>query len=132
MGSSENHLPVVAWLNIAMGIFWAISIIFALGIILLALGVVGGISSLGSSVIVVFILLFVMIMFAGPGLVGGIMLLKGIKASKVLLLIASAINLFYFPVGTVLAIYTFWALLSDDAADYFKRPDRLKDLIAEK
>lgn len=45
-----------------------------------------------------------------PGLIGGIGVLKKRPWARILLLIVSVFDLFAFPIGTAIGIYTLWAL----------------------
>lgn len=57
-----------------------------------------------------------------PGLLAGIGLLKRKSWARILALVVGFFSLFSFPLGTALAIYTFWVLLQDDSDDYFIVP----------
>ncbi len=54
-----------------------------------------------------------------PGIIGGIGLLKHQSWARVLVLILGIINLFNFPIGSALGIYTIWALERDETIRLF-------------
>ena len=45
-----------------------------------------------------------------PGFIGGIWLLKRKAWARILVLVLGILNLFKIPLGTILGIYTLWAL----------------------
>lgn len=59
-------------------------------------------------------------LLAVPGIIGGIGLLKRAEWARILVLILGFLNLLNFPLGTALGIYTIWALMRDEATEYFR------------
>lgn len=59
-------------------------------------------------------------LLAVPGIIGGIGLLKRAEWARILILILGFLNLLNFPLGTALGIYTIWALMRDEATEYFR------------
>ncbi len=55
-----------------------------------------------------------------PGILGGIGLLKRAEWARILVLVLGFLNLINFPLGTLLGIYTIWALMRDEATEYFR------------
>ena len=55
-----------------------------------------------------------------PGIIGGIGLLTGKRWSRILLMIANALSILSFPLGTALGAYTFWVLTKDEAVSAFE------------
>ena len=53
------------------------------------------------------------------GIIGGIGLLKYKNWARILVLILSVFDLFNIPIGTAVAIYTFWVLVQDETARLF-------------
>jgi hypothetical protein len=51
---------------------------------------------------------------SAAGLIGGVGLYKRKAWARILLFIVSAFDLLNIPIGTAVAIYTFWVLLQDD------------------
>lgn len=110
----------VRYLGIATMIYHGLSLLILLVIVPLFIGgsiwavaeepeISGLIGGIGTFIIVVIVAL------ALPGLVGGYGLLRGKQWGKVLTIIANVLTLFSFPIGTALAVYTFWVLIREDA-----------------
>ncbi len=59
-------------------------------------------------------------LLAVPGIIGGIGLLKRAEWARILVLVLGFLNLVNFPLGTLLGIYTIWALMRDEATAYFR------------
>ena len=58
-----------------------------------------------------------------PGAVGGVWVLRRRPWARVLLLIAGAMVIMAFPIGTALAAYTYWVLLiRADSVALFQQP----------
>ncbi len=59
------------------------------------------------------------VLLALPGLAAGYGLLKQRPWSRILALLLAVFELFQFPLGTALCVYTFFVLLQDSADQYF-------------
>jgi len=120
----DIHVRVAAWLHIAMGAITAGAIgLFALffgafGMAAGAAGVAsmadhqaqaGGILAWIAGLGVVFFLF--LMAFPVLEIVGGVMLLSGKPAGRVITIVFSILGLLGFPVGTGIGIYSLWALL---------------------
>jgi hypothetical protein len=116
----DTHVRVAAWLHIVFGalaigslliigmtfgVFGAIAVSAAQDA--QATGVLAWIGSLGA----VFLLFFIAI-FAVE-IAGGVLLLQGNPAGRVITLIFSALSLLNIPIGTIAGAYSLWALLRD-------------------
>ena len=55
-----------------------------------------------------------------PGLIGGIGLIKRKNWARILILVLSILNLFNFPFGTALGIYSLWAMVQPEIISCFK------------
>jgi len=115
----DQHIKLVAILNIALGSILAfvgvIAFMFFAGV-----GIASGdpeaIPILGVVGMVGFVF---MLGFGLPGILGGIGLMKRREWARILVIAASCIGLFAFPIGTALSIYTFWVLFNDEAIKSF-------------
>jgi hypothetical protein len=58
-----------------------------------------------------------------PGIIGGIFLLKMQNWARILVLILGFLNLFNFPLGTALGIYTLWVLFKDETIALFHQAE---------
>ena len=111
---ARRHLRTLGWLYIVMG---GLSVLVALAVMLLM--VAGGLLSqdadaratlsVGGAVIAALV-----VFLSIPSFIAGFGLLRYRRWSKVVTLILAALNLFSFPVGTALGIYSFWVLMQDE------------------
>jgi hypothetical protein len=111
----QTHIKVVAWLYILLGllgIFAALLIfaaVFGGGLISgdrTAIAITGLVATLISSVVVVTSL---------PGLIAGLGLLRYKGWARILGLVLGVLNLPAFPLGTLLGLYTLYALLEPNS-----------------
>jgi hypothetical protein len=115
----DQHIKLIAILNITLGSILAF--IGLVGFMLLAgIGLLSGdldaIPILGFIGSIAFVF---MLGFGLPGILGGIGLLKRKEWARILVIAASCIGLFAFPIGTALSVYTFWVLFSEEAIRLF-------------
>jgi len=116
----DTHVRVAAWLHIVFGALAVCALLFmgmffgVFGAIAMgashdaqANGVLAWIGSLGA----VFLLFF--IGFAALEIAGGVLLLQGNPAGRIITLIFSALSLLNIPIGTAAGAYSMWALLRD-------------------
>jgi hypothetical protein len=59
------------------------------------------------------------VLLSAPGIIAGVGLLGFHSWARILALVLAVLNLPGFPIGTLLGIYTLYALLDDDAAHLF-------------
>jgi NADH:ubiquinone oxidoreductase subunit K len=71
------------------------------------------------------VLSVVLVVLAIPCLIGGIGLIKRKNWARILVLILSIINLLNFPIGTVIGIYSIWALLQPEVTAEFQKVKQL-------
>ena len=76
--------------------------------------VVGFLWGLGS------IIASMLILFAIPGIIGGIGLLKRKEWARILTLIVGFFDLLHIPFGTILGVYTIWALFNNETIKLFR------------
>jgi hypothetical protein len=58
--------------------------------------------------------------FSLLGLLGGIGLLNYRHWARTLVLVIAAINCLFFPIGTIVGVYSLWVLMQDDSIQLFK------------
>ena len=116
----DTHVRVAAWLHIVLGAI-AVCVLGVLGMIF---GVFGA-AAVGASThsadagilgwIAGFGLMLFLVILAFPVLeiVGGVMLLGGSPAGKIITIIFSVLGLLNIPIGTAVGIYSLWALLRE-------------------
>ena len=59
-----------------------------------------------------------------PGLVAGFGLFKRKEWARILALILSVLDLFNFPLGTAMGVYSIWALSNKEIVELFKNPGK--------
>ena len=116
----EKHINIVAALQIGLSIF---NLLIAL-LIFTVLKLVGGfvdepnantILSMVANVIgIVFIVLSL------PGIFAGIGLYKRKEWARILTLVLSILEVFNFPFGTAIGIYSIWALVQPESMNTFQ------------
>lgn len=116
----EQHVTILGWLYIAMN---ALMVGIALIVFMSVVG--GGLLSgdpdaIAVTTLVGFGISTFMLVLAVPGFLAGYGLLKHKSWARPLAFVLAALNLFSFPVGTAIAVYTFWVLMQDDVIAYFK------------
>lgn len=116
----RQHVPIVAWLQIAGSIL----LLLVGGFLLLLMPSIGAISgdreALGILLIVAVGVSCLVGLLALPGLIAGIGLLRRRNWGRILAIIVSFIDLLNFPIGTVIGIYSLWVLFQDAASLYFE------------
>ena len=116
----DTHVRVAAWLHIVLGAIAAC----VLGFLALFFGVFGaaavGASAHGSEAGVLgwiagfgFVLLLCVMAFPVLEIIGGVMLLGGSTAGRVITIVFSVLGLINIPIGTIVGIYSLWALLRE-------------------
>ncbi|MEO7191308.1 MAG: hypothetical protein ABI051_09645 [Vicinamibacterales bacterium] len=129
MTPARVHLDVLGWLHVLWGLFGLLAGV-SLGI--LALGTTAAFFELrgdrGGMVPAAWILLIggVLLLAGGASMVAaGRALLSRSRRGRLAVLLLAVPNLFLLPFGTALGVYSFWALLNDDARREFGRPPRV-------
>jgi hypothetical protein len=114
----DIHVRVAAWLHIVFGVLAVCTLLFiglffgVFGAIAVsashdaqAAGVLAWIGSLGAAVLVF------LIAFAVLEIAGGVLLLQGQAAGRIITILFSILSLLNIPLGTVAGVYSLWALL---------------------
>jgi hypothetical protein len=123
----ESHVKVLGWLNVMFG---------GLGV-LLSFAVLGGIIAVSSlfgiggeeallpihiiAIVGGIITLFTLLLSL-PALLLGYGLLNLRPWARILGLVMSGLSLFHIPIGTALALYSFWVLLKPETEALFRQP----------
>ena len=116
----NRHIALLGFLYVgmsALGLLAAIIVFVAIA----GGGLLGGLLSGEGGVVAItstvgtLIALFLTVLSL-PGLIAGWGLLSRRSWSRPLAFVLGALNLFNFPFGTALGIYTFWVLMNDEAA----------------
>ncbi|MEZ4769835.1 MAG: hypothetical protein R2844_15560 [Caldilineales bacterium] len=120
----DAHVKIVGWLRILSAVLVAV-IGGGLLALLAGLGVFAGAASEEAIAFWVLSLtgVFVaglMVVLAIPGFIAGIGLLKRKNWGRILAIIVAAFDLINFPIGTVIALYSFYVLFQHSADAYFR------------
>lgn len=116
----EKHINIVAALQIGYSIF---GIIIGL-LVFTILYFVGDIANDNEAQFVLAIVAKIIVIFVAvislPGIIAGIGLFKRKEWARILTLIVSVLNLFSFPIGTAVGVYSIWALVQPETMEQFK------------
>jgi hypothetical protein len=122
----QSHVKVVAWLYIVMGVlgilFGGIAGLFVAG----GGWISGDQTAMAVTTIVALVTVGLLVLLSAPGIIAGLGLLSYKPWARILALILAVLNLPGFPVGTIVGIYTLWALLDDESAPVRSRSLRKK------
>jgi hypothetical protein len=117
----STHVKIIGWLHIIFGLFGILTALALFGGGILGGAFAGSLKGMvGMGLIGTFVGVMVAVI-ALPGLIAGYGLLKYYDWARILMIVIAVLELIQYPNGTVLGIYTLWALLSADGAALFKR-----------
>lgn len=124
----EQHIRILGVLHIINGVmvlvmgFIAIAILGFLGLVAVGSGHapdwgVGGACFTVQGILSIIATVIAVIAVVGglPGIIGGWGLLTKKSWARIVVLIVGILNLFHFPLGTALGIYTLWVLLKPES-----------------
>jgi hypothetical protein len=119
----EYHLQLVGRLNIIYALLTGVPSIVAL---VMVGGVMGVYQFVDDRMLAILAATTITLhaALALPCLIGGIFVLQCRNWARVLLIVASALNCLVFPLGTVLGVYTLWALLTPEIEPLFSDAGR--------
>lgn len=110
----EQHLNVLGWLYVGLSAL-LILVAFVLFVFMLFGGLMSG---SGEDFVVTTLVGFgistFMLLLSAPGFIAGYGLLKRKPWARTLSLVLALLNVMSFPVGTAVAVYTFWVMMQDD------------------
>jgi len=122
----ETHVKILGWLNVgfgSLGILVSLAILGGTLAVSSLLGVGGDEALLPMHMVALiggFIALFTLLL-SMPALVLGIGLLNHQPWARILGLVLAAVSLLHVPLGTVLALYSFWVLLKPETEAILRR-----------
>jgi hypothetical protein len=124
----EQHIRILGVLHIINGVmvlivgFIAIALLGFLGLVAVGsshsgdLGISGSPFTFQSILSIIAMVIAVIAVVGGlPGIIGGWGLLAKKSWARIVVLIVGILNLFHFPLGTALGIYTLWVLLKPES-----------------
>ena len=116
----EKHVTLAAALKIG---FSALQILIAMVVFVAVVG--GGLISREDEAVFVTsitgsVIAFFLVLFAVPGIVGGIGLLKRWPWARIMVLILTVFDLMNVPIRTAVGVYTIWVLMEDKTIALFR------------
>lgn len=113
-------MRIVAYLHIALGVLGLLGAAF----VFLAVAGAGLLSGDVGAIFITSTIAAIVGLFLGitsvPGIVGGLGLLGHRPWARILVLVVATFYLFHVPFGTLLAIYSYWTLLTEEGARAFR------------
>ena len=117
----ETNVKILGWLHIVLGIFGAIIGAVVLFILLGTGLITGDREAMSILALVGTLVATIMSIISLPGIIAGVGLINFRPWARVFALILALLNVLNFPLGTILAVYTFVSLLSQYAAELFSQ-----------
>jgi hypothetical protein len=117
----EDHLKIVAYIRIGVGSLFLLGAIFLFLICTIPGIAIGDHETMAILVASGTVLSLIPLVLAVWDLTSGIGLLKRRRWARILVLISGALDLFAFPVGTAIGIYTIWVLMQKETIQLFPR-----------
>lgn len=115
----EKHINIVAALQIALSIFNLLIAFLIFTVLKLVGGFVDDANATTILSIISDVLAIVFIVISLPGILAGLGLYKRKEWARILTLILSVIEIFSFPFGTAIGIYSIWALIQPETIAEF-------------
>ena len=117
-----QHVRTLGWLFIIYSAFFDVIAVIIL-VILTGAGAISGdrqamfiTTSVGIGIATILLILSI------PGIIAGLGLLKFQQWARILAMVLAVLHVLSFPLGTALAVYTFWVLLNAQTTPLFEGP----------
>jgi len=121
----QKHITAVGALRIGYGILGLLItmlvLIFTVGMGFLARSLEGDEEALAVLTVIGVPLAFVVALLSIADIIGGVGVLKHKNWARYLVMVHSVLDLFNFPIGSVLGIYSIWVLMQDETAALFTK-----------
>ena len=121
----RTHIKIVGWAYIiysCLKLLGAVSVLFTGLLGGLFSGSIGTMLVAGASSAAFAIVFGILALF---GIIAGFAFLSYRPWARYLLIIVAALNLFAFPIGTLISIYALWVLFSSETQMLFKAQERM-------
>lgn len=115
----EKHINIVAAFQIGLSIFNLLIAFLIFTVLKLVGGFVADANATTVLSIIADVLAVVFIVISVPGILAGMGLYKRKEWARILTLILSVIEIFSFPFGTAIGIYSIWALIQPETVAAF-------------
>ena len=126
----KQHINVVGALYIGLGALRVVAAVLAF-LAIIGGGLISGdpTAMLATTIIAPVVALF-LVALGIPGMIGGYALIQGKSWARYLVMFLAVFNLFDFPVGTFISVYTFWVLLHSESAQLFGAEPKFETQMA--
>ena len=124
----EKHINIVAALQIGLSIFNLLIAFLVFTVLKLVGGFVDDANGANILSLIADILAVVFIIISIPGILAGMGLYKKKEWARILTLILSVIEIFSFPFGTAIGIYSIWALIQPEIVSMFNSSEASPNL----
>lgn len=121
----EKHINIVAALQIGLSIFNLVIAFLIFTVLKLVGGFVDEPNANTILSLIADILAIIFIVVSIPGILAGMGLYKRKEWARVLTLVLSIIEIFSFPFGTAIGIYSIWALIQPETINEFGKNSSL-------
>ena len=121
----EKHINIVAALQIGLSIFNLLIAFLVFTVLKLVGGFVDDTNATSILSIVADVLAIVFIVVSVPGILAGMGLYKRKEWARILALVLSIIEIFSFPFGTAIGIYSIWALIQPETVAEFGKTEEI-------
>jgi len=122
----EKHINIVAALQIGLSIFNLLVALLIFSVLKLVVGFVDEPVAVKVISIVADVLAIVFVIVSVPGILAGLGLYSRKEWARILTLILSVIEIFSFPFGTAIGIYSIWALIQPETISAFGKSKEIK------
>ena len=115
----EKHINTVAALQIGLSIFNLLIAFLIFTVLKLVGGFVDDANGATILSLIADVLAIVFIIISVPGILAGMGLYKRKEWARILTLVLSIVEIFSFPFGTAIGIYSIWALIQPETVAEF-------------
>ncbi len=122
----EKHINIVAALQIGLSIFNLLIAFLIFTVLKLVGGFVDNADGATILSLIADILAIVFIVISVPGILAGLGLYKRKEWARILTLILSIVEIFSFPFGTAIGIYSIWVLIQPETIVAFSQTEEIK------
>jgi len=122
----EKHINIVAALQIGLSIFNLLVALLIFTVLKLVVGFVDEPNAETILSIIADVLAIVFVVISVPGILAGLGLYRRKEWARILTLILSVIEVFSFPFGTAIGIYSIWTLVQTETIAAFGKTEEIK------
>ncbi|MDO8930044.1 MAG: hypothetical protein Q7J86_06255 [Bacteroidota bacterium] len=123
----EKHINVVAALQIGLSIFNLLIALLIFTVLRFAVAFVDDANGATIVSLIADIIAIAFIIISIPGILAGLGLYKRKEWARILTMILSVIEIFSFPFGTAIGIYSIWALIQPETVAAFENISPIKE-----